>query len=71
MHRNTELEHLRKADANIAAALERIKRQTNSVLQLMESGRETETATSVLKTMRDTLAAMQQHRRMIKKEIDG
>jgi urease gamma subunit len=71
MHRSTELEHLRKADANIAAALERIKRQTSLVAQLMESGQDTATATSVLQTMRNTLAAMQQHRRIIEKEIEG
>jgi len=71
MHRSKELEHLWKADANIAAALERIKRQTSLVAQLMESGQDTATATSVLQTMRNTLAAMQQHRRIIEKEIEG
>ena len=71
MHRAIELEHLRKADATIAAALERVERQTSLVAQLTESGLETATAASVLATMHDTLAAMQQHRRIIGKELEN
>jgi hypothetical protein len=71
MHRDIELEHLRKADATIAAALERVERQASLLAHLTESGHETATAASVLQTMHDTLAAMQQHRRIIRKEIEG
>ena len=71
MHRDIEFEHLRRADATIAAALERVERQTSLVAQLRDSGHETVTAASVLKTMHDTLAVMQQHRQIIEKEIEG
>ena len=71
MHRDIELEHLRKADATIAAALERVERQSSLVAQLTESGHETAIAASLLQTMRDTLQAMEQHRLTIRKEIDG
>jgi|307.fasta_scaffold37631_3 hypothetical protein len=71
MHRDIEFEHLRRADATIAAALERVERQTSLVAQLRDSGHETATAASVLQTMHDTLAVMQQHRQIIEKEIEG
>jgi hypothetical protein len=71
MHRDIEFEHLRKADATIAAALERIERQSSLVAQLAQSGHETAIAASLLQTMRDTLEAMEQHRLMIRKEIGG
>jgi len=69
MDRKSELEHLRVADANIAAARERIERQISIVARLTEGGHEVTTAQAILQTMRDTLEAMEEHRRSIKKEI--
>jgi hypothetical protein len=71
MNRKTELEHLRQADAHIAAARDRVERQTVLVARLMECGHETTAAKSVLETMRDTLVVMQEQRRIIKKELEG
>jgi hypothetical protein len=69
MDRTSELKHLRMADANIAAARDLIERQISIVTRLTEGGHEVATAQEILQTMRNTLEAMEEHRRSIKKEI--
>ena len=69
MDRTSELEHLRMADANIAAARDRIERQISIVTRLTEGGHEVTTAQAILQTMMNTLNAMEEHRRAIEKEI--
>jgi hypothetical protein len=65
----TEREHLRKADANIAAARKRIERQGVLVARLQDRDHDATTAKELLQTMRETLAAMEQHRQQILREL--
>jgi hypothetical protein len=70
MDRETELEHLRKAEAGIAKAHERIEHQEAILATLKEGGHDLTTAMTLLETMRETLTAMQQHRQLILQELD-
>jgi hypothetical protein len=65
---NCPISHLRKAEADLVAARERIKRQEELMSPLQEHGHDTSTAQSVLQTMRDTLTLMEEHRALI---LDG
>jgi hypothetical protein len=69
MEKREELRHLRRADADIAAARSRIERQLELVGRLQEHGHDAETARSVLQTMRETLQLMEDHRELILKEL--
>jgi hypothetical protein len=64
MDQQTELAHLNKAEADIAKARERIKRQEELVDRLNDS-QDSSTARSVLLTMRETLKLMEDHRELI------
>lgn len=61
----SEVAHLQKAEADIAEARVRIRRQEELVARLREHGLDISTAQSVLETMRDTLNAMEGHRQLI------
>jgi hypothetical protein len=65
MDQRSELSHLRKAEKDIADARARIKRQEQLVAHLEKDGHGTDTARSLLQTMRDTLSVMEEHRRLI------
>ena len=67
--RAIEEEHLRKAEADIAAARERIERQSELMTQMSAHGHDTTTAQELLQTMRETLAVMEQHREAILQEL--
>jgi hypothetical protein len=69
MDRAVEEEHLRKAEADIAEAHARIERQRTLLARLEMQGHDTATAKSVLQTMHETLALMEQHRRLILQEL--
>jgi hypothetical protein len=69
MDRALELEHLRKANEDIANAHVRIDRQCELVARLQEHGHDPTMAESVLQTMRDSLAAMEEHHRLIVSEL--
>lgn len=64
-----ELVHLRKAEVDIANACERIERQRELIARLQEHGHDLTAANSFLQTMRDLLAAMEEHRRLIVSEL--
>jgi hypothetical protein len=70
MDRDVELEHLRKADADIADARERVARQVRLIARIEDAGRDTATARSLLETMRRTLTAMETNRRIILGALD-
>ena len=65
MDRALEEEHLRKAKADIAEARARIERQQALVARLERDGHDTATAKSLLQTMHETLAVMEEHQRLI------
>ena len=69
MNRATELEHLRKADADIADGLKRVERQQELIARLQAQGHDVTTAKTLLATMQETLAAMEQHRLAIVQEL--
>ena len=69
MDRVIELRHLHKADAGIAAARDRIERQTALIARLENHGGDADTARSMLATMRHSLGLMEEHRRLIMKEL--
>jgi hypothetical protein len=71
MDRAVEEEHLRKAEANIAQGRDRTERQTLLVARLEVHGHDVTAANSVLQTMRQTLAVMEDHRRLILSELRG
>jgi hypothetical protein len=64
-----EQEHLRKADADIAGARERIERQRTLIARMEENGHNVTTAKALLQTMRETLAVMEEHRQTILDEL--
>jgi DNA-binding response OmpR family regulator len=64
-----ELEHLREADDHILDAHHRVARQSALIQRLEEDGQDTREAKSFLRTLYDTLQAMEQHRLLIKKEV--
>lgn len=67
--RATEQEHLRKAEADIAEANDRIARQRALLAHLESDGHDTVMAKDLLQTMCQTLAAMEQHRQLILREL--
>jgi hypothetical protein len=69
MDRAIEQEHLRKADADIAEARQRIERQHVLVARMAGNGHDTAMAKELLQTMRETLVAMEEHRDQIIKEL--
>jgi hypothetical protein len=69
MDRAIEQEHLRKAEADISEARERIERQRALVARMVEDGHDAIIAKELLETMRNSLAAMEQHRDQIIKEL--
>jgi hypothetical protein len=69
MDRAVEEQHLRRAEADIVAARERIERQGALVARLQDHGHDTATARAFLETMHDTLVAMEEHRQTILKEL--
>jgi len=69
MDRAVEEEHLRKAETEIAQGRDRIERQTQLIARLAADGHDVTTAQSLLQTMRETLAAMEQHRQLIVSEL--
>lgn len=71
MDRDIELAHLRKADADIADARERIAQQARLVARLEEGGHDAAVARALLDTMRQTLEAMETNRRIILVSLDA
>jgi hypothetical protein len=69
MDRAMELEHLEKAQTDIAKGRERIERQIELVERLGRDGHDQSTATALLETMLQTLAVMEEHRLIIVKEL--
>jgi hypothetical protein len=69
MQRAKELEHLARAETDIAKAQERIERQIELIERLRRNGHDASAATSMLETMHQTLAVMEEHRLLIKKEL--
>jgi hypothetical protein len=69
MDRALELVHLHKAEVDIAKARERIECQIELIDRLREHGHDLATANALLQTMCETLAAMEQHREIIVKEL--
>jgi hypothetical protein len=69
MDREIELEHLRKADADIVKGRERIERQQALVARLKRDGHDVSAAMALLQTMQETLAVMEEHRRTILAEL--
>ena len=69
MDRALELKHLRKADANIAQARERVVRQARLIKNLSSRGQDTSAGQSFLETMHCTLSVMEEHRLLILREL--
>jgi len=65
-----ERAHLAMADDNIADAEARIKHQRAIVAELEEHGHSSAAAQSVLQTMIEALAVMEDHRQLIKRELE-
>jgi hypothetical protein len=61
--------HLQKADADIAAAHQRIDRQQKLIDQMVRDGHDSSAAQVMLQTLSETLTAMEQHRRIILAEL--
>ncbi len=70
MDRALELEHLRKADTDIARARERVVRQVLLIERLDSRGRDISIGQSFLDTMRRTLSVMEEHRLLILRELE-
>jgi hypothetical protein len=66
----SELKALDKADADIKAANERIKRQSALVIELQHDGHDVSTAMNLLRLLRDTAAVMIEHREIIAGQIE-
>jgi predicted outer membrane protein len=69
MDQRAELAHLHKAEEDISGARARIERQEQLVARLQKDGHSTDTARSLLQTMRDTLSVMEEHRRLILEQL--
>ena len=65
MKKATERDHLRKAEADIAEAQDRIAKQRALIVKLREDGHDTRTAEKLLHTMLQSLEAMEGHRIVI------
>jgi len=65
MEKATELDHLKKAEADIAEAQDRIAKQRALIEKLREDGHDTRTAEKLLHTMLQSLEAMEGHRIVI------
>jgi hypothetical protein len=66
----SELKALDKADADIEAAHKRIERQSALVIERQRDGHDVSTARNLLRLLRDTLAAMIEHREIIAGQIE-
>ncbi len=64
-----EREHLRKAEADIAQARERIERQRALVQRLVGDGHDATAAQELLQTMGEILIVMEHHRETILAEL--
>jgi hypothetical protein len=69
MDRATEQEHLRKADVEIAKGRGRIDRQVLLIARMNDRGHDVAGAKLLLQILREALAAMEQQRRLILKEL--
>jgi hypothetical protein len=69
MNRTLELEHLRRAEEDISKGHERLARQTQLIADLERHGHDATTAKAMLATMHNTLSVMEEHRRLIMKEL--
>jgi hypothetical protein len=69
MDRQVEEKHLRKAEARIAQGRERVECQVQLIARLTAGRHDVTTAKSLLQTMHNALAAMEEHRRLILKEL--
>ena len=58
-------DHLAQADRHINEAETRISRQEIAIAERARTGRGTTAASSLLQTMRDTLALMHEHRKIL------
>jgi hypothetical protein len=65
MDREQEQQHLKQANADIADGHDRVMRQRALVARMHARGQDTEVAEALLATLRSTLAAMENHRRII------
>jgi hypothetical protein len=69
MDQQTELAHLHKAEVDISKARDRLARQEKLIARLTQYGHDASTVTSVLQSMRDTLAVMEEHRALILRQL--
>lgn len=69
---NVEMErrHLAKAEVDVAKARKRVDDQRAIIVRLGVNGHDTAAAKSVLQTMLETLAAMEDHRDIIKRGLE-
>jgi hypothetical protein len=65
MDQEQERKHLKQANADIADAHDRVMRQRALLARMRPRGQDTELAEVFLATLRNTLAAMENHRRVI------
>jgi len=70
MDAEQEQAHLARAEAEIADAHARIDHQRTIIAHLEALGQSTVTAKSVLQTMLESLEAMEDHRALIKRELE-
>ena len=65
MDREQERQHLKQANADIADAYDRVRHQHALIARMSARGQDTALAEALLATLRNTLAAMENHRRII------
>ena len=65
MDQEQEQQHLKQANADIADAYDRVRHQHALIARMSARGQDTELAEVLLATLRSTLAAMEDHRRII------
>jgi len=62
-------DHLAQAVRDLAAARDRVEQQQRVIATLQAHGHDTTTAESLLETMLQTVRTMEDHRRVILKEL--
>ena len=65
MDQEQEQQHLKQANADIADAYDRVRHQHALIARMSARGQDTALAEALLATLRNTLAAMENHRRII------
>jgi hypothetical protein len=65
MDQEQEQQHLKQANADIADAYDRVRHHRALIARMSARGQDTALAEALLATLRNTLAAMENHRRII------